>query len=84
VPAQAIVFLVSGEADGLTGRLLHATWDLRELARRAGDIAESDLLQVRFAKQADATVPWLEPLLSTTSLPPGSSPVETAGSHPAS
>jgi NAD(P)-dependent dehydrogenase (short-subunit alcohol dehydrogenase family) len=84
VPARAIVFLVSGEADGLTGRLLHATWDLQELARRAPEIADSDLLQVRFAKQADATVPWLEPLLTTTSLPPGASPVETAGSHPAS
>lgn len=83
VPAEAIAFLVSGEADGLTGRLLHATWDLRELARRAGDIIESDLLQIRFAKDADTTVPWLEPLLTIGSLPPGSGAATTAGSHPA-
>jgi NAD(P)-dependent dehydrogenase (short-subunit alcohol dehydrogenase family) len=84
VPAEAIVFLVSGEADGLTGRLLHATWDLRELARRAADIEASDLLQIRLAKDAESTASWIEPLLSTTSLPAGSSAPDAAGSHPAS
>ncbi|MFI5047852.1 MAG: SDR family NAD(P)-dependent oxidoreductase [Acidimicrobiia bacterium] len=45
--AGEVVFLVSGAADGLTGRFLHTGWDLRDLARRADDIAERDVLQVR-------------------------------------
>jgi NAD(P)-dependent dehydrogenase (short-subunit alcohol dehydrogenase family) len=83
VPAQAIVFLVSGEADGLTGRLLHATWDLRALAKRATEIAELDILAVRFAKDADSTVPWIEPLLSVSSLPPEMAHLQAVDSHPA-
>jgi hypothetical protein len=47
VPAGVIVFLASGEADGLSGRYLHATWDLPELARRAADITQRDGLALR-------------------------------------
>jgi NAD(P)-dependent dehydrogenase (short-subunit alcohol dehydrogenase family) len=49
LPADAVVFLVSGEADGLNGRFLSVEWDLGDLARRAADIAERDVLQLRFA-----------------------------------
>jgi NAD(P)-dependent dehydrogenase (short-subunit alcohol dehydrogenase family) len=49
VPAAAVVFLASGEADGLTGRFLSVDWDLPDLARRAADIAARDVLQIRFA-----------------------------------
>jgi NAD(P)-dependent dehydrogenase (short-subunit alcohol dehydrogenase family) len=49
LPANAVVFLSSGEADGLTGRFLSVDWDLPELAGRATDIAERDVLQLRFA-----------------------------------
>ena len=45
--AGEIVFLCSGEADGLSGRLLHTGWDLRDLARRAAEIVERDALQIR-------------------------------------
>jgi NAD(P)-dependent dehydrogenase (short-subunit alcohol dehydrogenase family) len=48
-PASAVVFLVSGEADQLTGRVVHTGWDLASLARQAADIAERDVLQIRFA-----------------------------------
>jgi NAD(P)-dependent dehydrogenase (short-subunit alcohol dehydrogenase family) len=46
-PAGEIVYLVSGEADGLTGRVVHAGWDLRDLAKRSARIAERDALQIR-------------------------------------
>ena len=53
--AGEIVFLVSGEADGLSGRFLHTGWDLRDLARRAADLTERDALQIRLVP-ADSTV----------------------------
>jgi NAD(P)-dependent dehydrogenase (short-subunit alcohol dehydrogenase family) len=53
VPARQVLFLVSGEADGLTGRFLQASWDLRDLASRADDIAERDVLQLRLAPAGD-------------------------------
>jgi NAD(P)-dependent dehydrogenase (short-subunit alcohol dehydrogenase family) len=46
-PAAAVVLLASGEADGLTGRFLSVDWDLAGLAKRAGDIAARDVLQLR-------------------------------------
>jgi NAD(P)-dependent dehydrogenase (short-subunit alcohol dehydrogenase family) len=49
VPAREVLYLVSGEADGLTGRMLHAGWDLRALAAQADDIATRDVLQLRLA-----------------------------------
>ncbi len=49
LPADAVVFLASGEADGLSGRFLSVEWDLHELARRAAHIADRDVLQLRFA-----------------------------------
>ena len=49
VPAAAVVFLVSGEADGLNGRFLSVGWDLPDLARRAAEVAARDVLQIRFA-----------------------------------
>jgi NAD(P)-dependent dehydrogenase (short-subunit alcohol dehydrogenase family) len=48
VVTGAVVYLVSGQADGLTGRFLRASWDLPELAARAEDIAGRDVLQLRF------------------------------------
>jgi NAD(P)-dependent dehydrogenase (short-subunit alcohol dehydrogenase family) len=48
-PAEATVFLASGQADGLSGRFVSIDWDLQDLARRAGDIAQRDVLQLRFA-----------------------------------
>jgi NAD(P)-dependent dehydrogenase (short-subunit alcohol dehydrogenase family) len=48
LPAAAVVFLASGQADGLSGRLLSAAWDLPELAGRATEIVERDILQLRF------------------------------------
>ncbi len=47
VPAKAIVFLVSGDADQLSGRVLRAGWNLQDLARRAQDIVENDRLALR-------------------------------------
>ncbi len=49
LPANAVVFLASGEADRLSGRFLSVDWDLPELAQRAADIVERDVLQLRFA-----------------------------------
>jgi NAD(P)-dependent dehydrogenase (short-subunit alcohol dehydrogenase family) len=49
LPADAVVFLASGEADGLSGRFLSVDWDLHELARRAEGIAIRDVLQLRLA-----------------------------------
>ncbi|HUJ64231.1 MAG TPA: SDR family oxidoreductase [Acidimicrobiales bacterium] len=46
-PAEMVLALVSGRADGLTGRLISVEWDLDELAGRAQEIAERDLLQLR-------------------------------------
>jgi NAD(P)-dependent dehydrogenase (short-subunit alcohol dehydrogenase family) len=46
-PADAVVFLASGAADGLTGRFLSVDWDLPDLARRAADIERRDVLQLR-------------------------------------
>jgi NAD(P)-dependent dehydrogenase (short-subunit alcohol dehydrogenase family) len=51
LPASAVVFLASGDADGLTGRFLSADWDLPDLARRAADIERRDVLQLRFAPE---------------------------------
>ncbi len=48
LPAQATVFLVSGAADGLTGRFLSVDWDIPDLARRSADIEARDALQLRF------------------------------------
>lgn len=45
---QAVTFLAGGGANGLTGRVVHATWDLSELARDAAGIAARDELQLRF------------------------------------
>ena len=46
-PAEMVLALVSGPADGLTGRLISVEWDLDQLAGRAQEIAERDLLQLR-------------------------------------
>ncbi len=49
LPAEAVVFLSSGAADGLTGRFLSVDSDLPDQARRAADIRHRDVLQIRFA-----------------------------------
>jgi NAD(P)-dependent dehydrogenase (short-subunit alcohol dehydrogenase family) len=46
-PAEMVLELVSGRADGLSGRLVSVEWDLAELAERAAEIGERDLLQLR-------------------------------------
>jgi NAD(P)-dependent dehydrogenase (short-subunit alcohol dehydrogenase family) len=46
-PAEMVVGLVSGQADGLTGRYISVEWDLAELAERAQEIADRDVLQLR-------------------------------------
>jgi NAD(P)-dependent dehydrogenase (short-subunit alcohol dehydrogenase family) len=48
LPAQAVVFLGSGQADGLSGRVLSVDWDLEELARQSGALSDRDALQLRF------------------------------------
>jgi NAD(P)-dependent dehydrogenase (short-subunit alcohol dehydrogenase family) len=48
VVTQAVVYLVSGQADALTGRFFRASWDLPALVRRAEDISARDVLQLRF------------------------------------
>jgi NAD(P)-dependent dehydrogenase (short-subunit alcohol dehydrogenase family) len=48
LPADAVVFLASGAADGLTGRFLSVEDNLPDLARRAADIERRDVLQLRF------------------------------------
>jgi NAD(P)-dependent dehydrogenase (short-subunit alcohol dehydrogenase family) len=49
LPAEAVVFLCSGAADGLTGRFLSVDSDLPDQARRSADIRQRDVLQIRFA-----------------------------------
>jgi NAD(P)-dependent dehydrogenase (short-subunit alcohol dehydrogenase family) len=49
LPAEAVVFLSSGAADGLTGRFVSVDADLPDQARRAADIRRRDVLQIRFA-----------------------------------
>jgi NAD(P)-dependent dehydrogenase (short-subunit alcohol dehydrogenase family) len=51
LPADAVVFLASGAADGLTGRFLSVDWDLPDLARRAADIERHDVLQLRLVPE---------------------------------
>lgn len=57
VPASAtgdaVVFLASGRADALSGRWMDATDDLTEIARRADEIADADLFQLRRRKLPD-------------------------------
>jgi NAD(P)-dependent dehydrogenase (short-subunit alcohol dehydrogenase family) len=44
---RLVVFLASGQADGLSGRFLAAEWDCEDLAQRAGQIADTDALTLR-------------------------------------
>jgi NAD(P)-dependent dehydrogenase (short-subunit alcohol dehydrogenase family) len=46
-PAGLVLDLVSGRADGLSGRLISVEWDLAELVERSQEITERDLLQLR-------------------------------------
>jgi NAD(P)-dependent dehydrogenase (short-subunit alcohol dehydrogenase family) len=48
-PAAAVVHLASGRADGLTGRFISVEWDIEDLVGRSREIAERDLLQLRFS-----------------------------------
>jgi NAD(P)-dependent dehydrogenase (short-subunit alcohol dehydrogenase family) len=61
LPAEAVVFLVSGAADGLTGRFLSVDWDLPDLARRAEDIERRDVLQLRFVPDRRNAACWPVP-----------------------
>jgi NAD(P)-dependent dehydrogenase (short-subunit alcohol dehydrogenase family) len=47
-PAEAVVFLASGQADGLSGRVVSVDWNLQDLAHRATEVSERDALQLRF------------------------------------
>jgi hypothetical protein len=44
LPAAFCVWLTSGEADFLRGRLVWANWDVKELKASAKQIVENDLL----------------------------------------
>ncbi len=48
--AELCVFLASGQADRLSGRYVHVLDDIRELVRRADEIAASDLYALRVRK----------------------------------
>lgn len=47
LPAEAVVYLCSGAADGLSGRFLSVDYDIADLAQRATEIAARDVLQLR-------------------------------------
>ncbi|CVK86347.1 related to reductase [Fusarium mangiferae] len=46
LPAQSVVWLASGEAAFLKGKLVWANWDVEELKARAGEIEGSRLLTI--------------------------------------
>ena len=48
--AELCVFLASGQADRLSGRYVHVLDDIRELVRRAEEVAASDLYALRVRK----------------------------------
>jgi NAD(P)-dependent dehydrogenase (short-subunit alcohol dehydrogenase family) len=45
---RLVVLLASGQADTLSGRFLAVEWDVEGLIRRAGEIATTDALTLRF------------------------------------
>jgi len=51
VPAAAVLFLASGQADSLSGRFLQVSDDLEDLVRRAEEIVATNSYQLRY--QAD-------------------------------
>ena len=59
--AALIVYLLSGESDGITGRLLSAVWDpWPTLAGRAGELAKSDIYTLRRIVPQDRGRNWDE------------------------
>jgi NAD(P)-dependent dehydrogenase (short-subunit alcohol dehydrogenase family) len=57
--AMLCVMLLSGESDGLTGRLISAVWDSWEtLPMRKGDLAGSDIYTLRRIVPADRGLDW--------------------------
>jgi NAD(P)-dependent dehydrogenase (short-subunit alcohol dehydrogenase family) len=50
--ADLVVYLASGQADVLTGRLLSVSFDVPEMVRRADEIKQKDLYRLRLRIQA--------------------------------
>jgi hypothetical protein len=44
---RLVVFLASGQGDGLSGRFVAVEWDVEGLARQAGELANTDALTLR-------------------------------------
>jgi 3-oxoacyl-[acyl-carrier protein] reductase len=57
--AQLCTFLLSGESDGISGRLISAVWDpWRKLAGRVEELRKSDVYTLRRIVPADRGVNW--------------------------
>ena len=58
-PARAAVFLLSGQSDGIRGRLLAAAWDdWAQWTQHAADIATTDVFTLRRVVPADRGMSW--------------------------
>jgi NAD(P)-dependent dehydrogenase (short-subunit alcohol dehydrogenase family) len=51
--AELVLFLASGRADALSGRLFSVDEDVEEVLRRAGEVRESDFYTLRLRKLQD-------------------------------
>ena len=51
--AELVLFLASGRADALSGRLFSVDEDVEEVLRRSGEVQESDLYTLRLRKLPD-------------------------------
>jgi 3-oxoacyl-[acyl-carrier protein] reductase len=59
--AALCVFLLSGESDGISGRLISAVWDpWSSLPQRAGELAQTDVYTLRRIVPADRGLNWGE------------------------
>jgi NAD(P)-dependent dehydrogenase (short-subunit alcohol dehydrogenase family) len=59
--AALCVYLLSGESDGITGRLISAIWDpWPKLAERAGELGKSDIYTLRRIVPQDRGLNWSE------------------------
>ena len=57
--AELCVMLLSGDSDGLTGRLISAVWDDWEgLLKRKSELANTDIYTLRRIAPADRGLSW--------------------------
>lgn len=54
--ARLVAFLASGQADGLSGRVLYVDYDIADLVRRAKQIQDEDLYTLRYREEGQATI----------------------------